>query len=112
LVIALLFFVPSLILLAFTALLLLPPVALFVEGNVNHSVVVFAGIMIELSVLFLFLDLGTGPLAIFLGVCGLRAAGRLPGSIGRRQSMIGIVLGLLVLLWPSLRLLVLVMSGG
>jgi hypothetical protein len=51
LVIALTFFVLSLILQAFTALLFLPSVALFVEGA-SQSVVAFVGIMISLSALF------------------------------------------------------------
>jgi hypothetical protein len=40
-----------------------------------------------------FAGLITGTLAIVYGFLGLRAARQLPGNMGRRQAIIGIVLG-------------------
>jgi hypothetical protein len=73
--------------------------------NPDHPFVNLAGLVVELSILFLLLDLIVGTLAILLGIRGLVVARRQPGNLGRDRSIAGLVLAALVLLLPFLTVL-------
>ena len=78
----------------------------FVTTNPTHPLASLGEIVVELSILFVPIDLITGALAILLGVRGRRAARRLPDHFGESRSLLGIVLGMLVLLLPFVTVLV------
>jgi hypothetical protein len=70
--------------------------------NPNHPFVSLAGMVVELSLLFLPLDLIAGLLVMILGRRGLAVSLRLPGNSGKAKLIAGLVLAPLVLLLPFL----------
>jgi hypothetical protein len=70
--------------------------------NPDHPFVNLAGLVVELGILVLPLDLIAGTLGILLGIRGRVVARRLPGNLGRASSIAGMVLAPLVLLVSSL----------
>jgi len=73
----------------------------FVNTNPTHPLAGLGETVVELSILTFPLDMIAGSVAIALGTFGLCVA-RKPERPGARKSILGIVLGILVLLLPFL----------
>jgi hypothetical protein len=119
LVISLIFFIPSVVYLAFFAFFALSSWGIRLSENPNRPwepLISFLGgilgVLAELDILWFPISFIAGLIAIFRGAQGRRAARGLPGNIGQTKSMIGIVLGLLVLLLPFVYFLCLARSGA
>ena len=72
----------------------------WVEAHPDHPLAGFADLAVELSLLCFPLDLIAGAAAVILGLRGFVVARRRTEGFGRRESLIGIGLGALVLLLP------------
>jgi len=118
LVISLIFFIPGAVLVAFSAFFSLSSWGIRLS-NPNHPwepIISFLtgslGLFAEQDILWFPISFIGGLIAILRGVQGRRAARGLPGNTGQTKSMIGIVLGLLVLLLPFVYFLILAESGA
>jgi hypothetical protein len=100
LVIATIFVIQSVAFLAIILIARSPAGTRLIQRNPNHPLVFLVEFVVELSILFVPLDLLAGVLAILFGAFGLRAARRLPGECGRSKSTTGIVMGVLLLVLP------------
>ena len=77
----------------------------FIKANPGHAFVGVAEGVVELTILFVPLDLLAGLLAIHFGASGLRDSRRLPGGPGKTMSKVGIAMGILLLVLPFVVLL-------
>lgn len=100
LVIALIFLIQCLAFLVIILIARSPAGTRFIQLNPDHPFVGLVEAVVELSLLFVPLDLLAGVLAILFGAFGFRAARRLPGQCGSSRSMTGIVMGVLLLVLP------------
>jgi hypothetical protein len=100
LVIALIFLIQCVAFLVINLIARSPGGTRFIKTNPNHPLVGLVEAVVELSLVFVPLDLLAGALAIVFGTFGLRASRRLPGECGRSKSMTGIVMGVLLLVLP------------
>jgi hypothetical protein len=100
LVIALIFLIQCVAFLAIILIARSPAGTRFIQLNPNHPFVGLVEAVVELSLVFVPLDLLAGALVILFGAFGLRAARRLPGECGRSMSMTGIIMGVLLLVLP------------
>ncbi len=105
LVISLIFLIQCVVFLAVILIAETPWAIRFVTANPTHPLAAVADAVVELGILAFPPDLIAGAVAILLGIIGLRAARRLPGSLGKTKSIIGIVAGTLVLILPFVNFL-------
>jgi hypothetical protein len=114
LVISLISFIPGVFVVAFSAFLSFSSWGIR-SSNPNHPwepIISFLGGFLMLGILWFPISFIGGLIAILRGAQGRRAACGLPGNIGQTKSMIGIVLGLLVLLLPFVYFLIVAGSGA